>query len=342
MLRGLLAWLLTFALFLLASAVALNVTVGNPAYVKEMLVKSGVYTTFVGSAIKLAYAQNVLDPVGTTASKIPLTELAPVVSRVITPQFLQTTTETMVNSTFSWLSGSQKTLIFTIPVSDVKARLRPQVAGYIKDRVDSLPVCAKTQNYQNYDPLSATCKPPIALSNADIDSSANTFIASLPLLQDETISSETTGLGVHIANSSTGRIMPAVYQWAKRIPLILIPLIAVCFVVLLATSHRRHKRLKTIGHTFLWAGGLLIIFGAITLFIDGNYRAGFIGTPTQEQLDFVNAVFLPITQPLTKSLALISLYFGVGYVLIASVCYAISHRLRINYLRTIGNDENNV
>ena len=327
LLRGLAAWWLSLSLFLLAGIAALVMTLGSPTYIKSTLATSGVYNSFVGAAMKLAYAENtVAQPGNNSADQATIKELTPIMTASITPQFLQNTAEIITDSTYAWLGGTQKVLAFTIPTSELKNRLQTEVSSYLQNRINSLPVCAKGQNYQNFDPLSTNCKPPINVPSGEVQKSAASFIDSLPLFQQETISSGSIDTG-------KAKVAPDIYQWLRRIPPILAALVLACIATLVLVQRNKPRAWRTIGHTFVWAGALLIITGGLTIFIDGRFKAGFIGSASPQQLDFVNTVFLPLIHIFTKNLALISLYFGIGYAAIATVCYVISHRLRIHELR---------
>jgi hypothetical protein len=327
LLRGLAAWWLSLSLFLLAGIAGLVMTLGSPAYIKTTLTKSGVYDSFVGAAMKLAYAENTTaQPGSNVADQATIKELTPIISASVTPQFLQNTANVITDATYAWLGGTQKALAFTIQTSELKDRLQTEVNSYLQNRVNGLSVCAKGQNYQNFDPLNANCKPPINVPSSELQKSTTSFIDSLPLFQQETISSGSIDVG-------KAKIAPDIYQWLQRMPFILLALILTCVATLVLVRRNKPRAWRTIGHTFVWAGALLVITGGLTIFIDDKFKAGFIGSASPQQLDFVNTVFLPLLHILTNNLALISLYFGIGYVVAATVCYVTSHRMRMNELR---------
>lgn len=326
--RGIMAWVLSFSLFVLAGTVALLLTAGNPGYIKAILADSGVYKTFIRATLDLASYQN--SSQGSDAITTQTTnEILPIIGASITPSFLQKTSESMIDSIFLWLRGDIKTPNISIKTAEMSDQLQSKLTEYLNTRVASLPVCTQSDATQGFDPLSDGCKPKGAVNQADIQKVAADFVDSIPVLQKGEITMQSIDPNNVLATSSVGKSIPVGYAWFERVPYIAIALIVASGIALVILGTNRTKNWRTIGHTFVWAGALLIVTGGVTVLFAGVLNSGLTGSASAQQILFVKNVFVPIMEIFTKSLGSYSLYFGVGYAVIGAGCYAISHKLRI-------------
>jgi hypothetical protein len=314
---------------MLASFVALSLTVFNPTYIKVSLDKSAAYKNIVPAMLNLAQ----LSASSTYDAKIDaktLKELEAPISRAITPTFLQTTTEAVVDGTFVWLKGSASAPTFKINVATVKSALQTNLNNYLQKRVTDLPICAKGTNYGTFDPLKATCRPPIAVDQSDISQAASDVIDSIPLFQNAEISTDSLGIAKNFTPDKPIHFAPTIYGVLTKLSYVFGALVLTSGLFLVLLTKEKYKAWKTIGHTLLFAGFFLVVVGALSLFFANKFQAGFLGNASAQQLDFANTIFTPISKIITTSLADYSLYFGVGYAIIGAGCYAVAHKLKLN------------
>lgn len=340
--RAFAAWLLTFSLFTTAGLAAITMTILNPSYIKQTLDKSGAYDTIIESALELAS----FNQQGSEAlTKQTISEITPVITAVVTPTFLQQTTEAIIDGFFAWLQGDVAYPSFDIPLSTVKADLVSGVADYASKRLAALPACPRGTSYDSVDPFTATCKPPIAISAQEMQQNAATFVEAFPAFAEPSIKiQQADGLREFSTDKPLGKA-PMVYGLATKAMYIFGLLVIICAVIVVRTSKPPLRAWRTIGHTFVLSGVLLIFTAFVTYLFLGKMGHQFFGSASQQQLDFVNSVFTPISQLLSKSLADYSLWFGVGYAVIGAVCYAIAHRYTLrqkqeNFQQSAGTNQN--
>lgn len=326
--KGLLAWILSICLFLLAGFVAVLVTIGSPSYIKTTLYQTGFYKNIVSASLNLASTSTTGD-INQGVAKVTINEITPVVQQALTPAFLQTSLESIIDGSATWLKGGSTAPTFAIKTADVKAQLVSGLTQYLQTRVSNLPICPPGTLYANFDPLSATCRPNIAVSKIDTSIAAADFVNQLPLLDQNEISLISIDSNNSFVSSKPATVAPKIYQYSLMTPYVIAAIIVACGIAIVVLSTKKYLAVKTIGHTFLWAGALLVVTGAATILLTGKFNSGFIGSANAGQIAFVRTIFDPIINTLSDSFADISLYIGVAYTLISVLCYVVAHKLRL-------------
>ena len=327
--RKLAIWLLSFSLFAGASVFALSATAGSALFVKESLDKSGFYKNIIPATLLLITDSQ------TGGQKLPQKTVDELTSVIQTEQvlgFLQSTTESMIDATYVWLAGTDPYPQLSINTTEVAKVIQTATKTYLANRLVSLPVC-QSGSIQTADPFTITCKPNIPISDSSITQVAQDFTDSLPLFTDQNITIDSLG-GASAFTTGNAAYAPKVYSWLKKAPFIVLGVGLASLVLILLLTKNTVRAWRTIGHSFVWAGVLLIIVGAITLLLLNRFMDGFIGTASQQQLYFVTAIFSPVLRLFSRQFADYSLYFGVTYAIIGGACYGISHlfQLRENKL----------
>lgn len=316
---------LGFWLYLAVTAYLVTKTVGDPAYVKSLLATSGVYNNFVDSALQTATTQS--SPNNADA-KAQIEQLTPVVKQAITPEVLQSITEQFINGTSNWLNGKSAQPDFVINLAPIRATLIQAGTDSAYNRVVDLPICPRGVIPVS-DPFNATCRPAGQITKADLQPGIEQFVGQLPFFDKNTLTYQTI-TAVKDGQTPTKPLpaeIPVAYKWAKTSPYIIgfLALLSIGIIVLLKRDHMRAW--KTVGHTFLVTGIVLVISSIIAKLVLGRPLSAF-GSGNEAQKLFV----VDIVQPLAKNLGLklsdYALYFGVFYVLLAAVCYVFGLQLK--------------
>src|SRR4051812_48563018 len=107
-----------FSLFLFSAALSggVNRTVGTSGKVKHILAESGIYDTVLPSVLDQT------KQIDTSAGEISLEnpQIKAAAQSAFTPQFIQTSTESVIDSVFDWLNGKTATPQFKIDLSGPK------------------------------------------------------------------------------------------------------------------------------------------------------------------------------------------------------------------------------
>lgn len=135
---GLAAWLFV---------AVVNATILNKNVVKSWLSQSGIYSKNLSDFVPLTGNDN---QVVTTGA------LAEAFSKTFTPDFIQKTTETIIDSTYTWLDTGAA-ITFNVPLQDKAPEFTANLKELLIPKLQQLPPCAPNQAPD----LSAlTCLPP--------------------------------------------------------------------------------------------------------------------------------------------------------------------------------------
>ncbi|MFO0881988.1 MAG: hypothetical protein U0491_00860 [Candidatus Saccharimonadales bacterium] len=332
--RAFSAWLLAFSLFALASFTALTITILNPAFIKATLVKTDTYQHVVPSILHLATNVSYQQQPGEISNSQTLDELIPIIEKSITPAFIQTSTEAVINGTYGWLKGTYSQPTFSVDISVLKSALVTNLTDYLVQRVNALPTCSKTSTPPSFDPVNATCKPAVSFSREQIQTSALEFVNSFPALASNQITVDKEYAAKTFAPDKPISKVPAVYFWLTKALYIFAGLVVASILTIIVLSNEKRKVWRTMGHTLVLAGILLIVTAAVTYLLLNRFGHQFIGSASKDQLEFVNTIFSPLSQELSKSLANVALIFGVTYSIIGAVFYAIAHKLDLDFKKS--------
>ncbi len=147
-LRTLTVGLATFVCIVAVSGLVylltLNTTIMDRTVVKGWLSESKIYDgKLVEAFVQATGTSDVksasLQSQGQLAASSDMIEAA--LSNTFTPQFVQTQTESTIDSAYDWIDGKQATFTFSIPVDQQRNTLIQQLATAIEPQVASLPVC---------------------------------------------------------------------------------------------------------------------------------------------------------------------------------------------------------
>lgn len=324
--RHMALWLLSFSLFALASIAAINLTVLNQNYIKRSLVNAQTYENIVPTMLNLATSSTGVYKTNQPSTQT-LQSLVPVVTKSVTPEFVQTTTESIIDGTFAWLKGNTPEPFFTIETSAVKASLQRDTADYLQARLQALPVC--DANISRIDPLTTDCRPP-QVSESVANAAASELVQSMPLLGKSEITASSLGMGDVISRNPIVKHLPTGYKVSTVLPYAFAVISLICAIIIIFASTLRHKGWRRVGHSFVLAGLLLVLAGLLAAALTKRFGTMTLGDATQQQFVFIDTIFTPLANTLSLSVSLYTLYFGVIYAIIGALCYALSHKLRID------------
>jgi len=315
--RGLASYL--FKLFILLTAVvaALVLTFHSPKKIEKSLNDSGVYTTFVDSALQEAQKSNKEGDTSNIPTNDPAVKAA--AKQAFTPQLLQQSTENVLNGTYAWLSGNTPSPNFKIDLSGAKQNFANSVGMAAAQRVSSLPACTTAQLQQlttDIDPFSLTCLPP----GFDIDAAQNKVtndIASskdflgTPIITPQNLPKNSQGKTVfdQLANA------PKIYKWVSASPWLLAILAVLSGGITIALYESRRHGIRNLAISLSGAGIFLLIIGYLDDKIiarinrpDGALGKSLKGSFQQTAIKAVNSISHSVIQVL--------IWFGIGYLVI--------------------------
>lgn len=143
------------ALVLFIASLAVIFLFGEKQATKDILIESGVYSSFVDAVIA--------DNVKTSAnqlSSIPLSdpEIQKIAKQAFSPTALKNVTETFVDKLYAWLNGDEDSLKFEIELNPQKEVFIEQISTYAANRLVGLPSCG-IEEVQNIAIFALKCRP---------------------------------------------------------------------------------------------------------------------------------------------------------------------------------------
>lgn len=309
---GIVVSLFSLLLFVLALFVSARFVLDTPQPLESALSSSGIYNSFVSSI--LANQQT-----GTGAlPQDPSVQQA--LQQALTPTYLQTTTEHIINSTYSWVHGNTPTPSFSIDLTPVKNSFASNITTFVQQKVASLPTCtsptAPPTDLQSA--LALSCRP-AGVSASEIAAVANQAASSANVLGDAT-NANTTTLTADTLKDSSGRSLSdrlAEVPKAHRYYILSLYIIPVALVLsglaIIFWSQTRRSGLKHIARTLITTGILSIVIPiALVWFIQkvGVKLNVAAGTNTGLQTHIAS-----IITSLAVDLRVWWVAFGVGYTL---------------------------
>lgn len=232
----------TFLLFATAFDWGFVHTATHPANVKKLVADSGVYNNLISAALDQAQ-QNSGGGQGVSLAEPAVKSAA---QQVFTPQFLQNSTNNIIDGVYHWLDGSVDKPDFKIDLSTQKAQFADLVAQHAGQVAAGLPACSPADSQallsqgDNFDPFSAQCLPKglspdtVAanlkqnlLTNKDFLNKAVITADSLKAPANNCLSSQPNCQSGQNQNqkpffqTDSAKKVPGLYQKIKKTPIIL-------------------------------------------------------------------------------------------------------------------------
>lgn len=315
----LLSSLLFFTLFATVITTNINVVLASPTKVETWLDQSGVYTGLVNTAVNQAKTSSG----DSSGGGISLSDAAvqQAAQAAFSNAVLKQDVNKFLDSNYAWLQGKVAKPNFVIDLSASKQLFAQQVGQYVRAHLASLPICSYAQslNYQNIDPLTATCKPSNVGAAAE-GAKITEKLSGATFIENPVITAETFG---NSSTNSTNKpyyekfsVAPKIYQWAIKAPMILgaVSLISALGVVFI--SRNKRKGLRRVAVTLAFAGIVFVaskfVLDAVTKSLEKNlFKSSTIDGMQQSLTAFINLVESEITK--------VNLYFGIAFLAIAAL-----------------------
>lgn len=159
----------------------LSATLLSQTAVKGWLQKSSTYSQLADGVIipmiEQSYAQQ-----GQVQGLLTADMITTASSKSITPSFVQSASEKAIDGFYGWLNGKTSSPQFTIPLSGVQAGFYSSLHDQLLAKLESLPICGKSQQYMPDSLGVVSCMPttytPQSIANqvtAELKANSNLF-----------------------------------------------------------------------------------------------------------------------------------------------------------------------
>ena len=309
-----------FTLFLLltvtTAAIAITVT---PSNIKTWLKNSKLYDGFVDAVLTSTKNATASTPGTGADNQLNDPALQAAAKAAFTPEFLQKSTENFIDGSFVWLDGKSPKPTFEIDMTSAKQNFANAVGKYALERYNGLPACARGQLPDTSDVLSITCKPAGLDITATVNQQVNELATSKDVLGDPVITADSLSSQDKAQTKTFSERYsqyPKIYRFSKMAPLILGGLSLLMAVIIIFVSADRRRGLRKTGTSLVVVAVMLFI--GIWLANFGMQRAQSaltkVSTP---ETDLAQSTALSVIRDINGSIARVSTYFGVAFLLIA-------------------------
>ena len=297
---------------------ALVMTFHSPDKIEKSLSDSGVYSTFVDSALQEVQKAVKDNP---DNSEVPIADPAikAAAKQAFTPQLLQTSTESVLNGTYDWLAGKTAEPNFKIDLTNAKQTFANGVGAAAAERVKGLPTCTTAQLQQlttDTDPFTLTCQPPGfdiigAQTKVTSDIATSKEFLGAPVITPQSLPKDSKGKTVfdNLAKA------PDVYKWINASPWLLAFFALVSGAITLALYESKRKGIRSLAISMVGSGSFLLIISFINSYVFNkiNQPSGALGKslPGNFQQTGIKAA-----GSISSSILGVVIWFGLGYLLL--------------------------
>ncbi len=279
LLRGLFSLIFKLSLTLLLVIAPVVMVLGTSGQIKQSLQDSKIYDSAVDSLVDNIKkdADNHQDPNQKDDSPFAEAAVQDALKKAVTPAFLQSSSEQIIDGMYGWLQGKTAQPEFKIDISGVKKTFTDAVGDYAVNRGKTLPACTVAQARQaladgKVEPLTTPCLPAgysLEDLRGEITKQLNTPKPGEKdnLLQHNEITPDTLPAGddgqnpIKKLTTDAGKA-PQIFHWLTLAPLLLGALAVASGGLVLALHDEKRRGLRQLAWTLLPLGvlGLLSVF----------------------------------------------------------------------------------
>jgi hypothetical protein len=325
--RLLTSYLFKLFILLLALVASLVMTFHSPSKIENSLNASGVYNTFVSSALQEIQKSNTANQGGNT---VPIDDPAikAAATQAFTPELLQTSTENVLNGTYDWLSGKTPQPKFKIDLSQAKQTFANGVGAAAAQRVSGLPVCTTTQLQQltqDIDPFSVSCQPPgynitAAQNKVTNDIATSKQFLRTPVITPQSLPKDNQGKTVFDRLAYA----PRIYKWINASPWLLAFLAIVFGAITLALYDSKRQGLRNLAISTIGTGIFLLIISYVNrlLFNHFDRPGGLLGKTLTGSFQ---QTAIKAANSISHSILAVLGWFAVAYVAAGVITLLVLH-----------------
>ncbi len=230
----------------------------HPATVKKIVADSGVYNNIIPSLLKQAGSVN--SQTGSVELTNPAVQSA--AKTTFSPQFLQTTTNSTIDSIYAWLDGKTTVPNFKIDLTSQKQQFAELVAQAAGTQATSLPACTTPVDMSSYNVFTANCLPAGTTASDVSGGTLNTLLSGKGFLDNPVITADTVKASGSNQSVFTDKLknVPPNYRRAKQTPLILALLTLLVGTAIVFLCSTRRKGLRHVAITVAAIGIFMLLF----------------------------------------------------------------------------------
>lgn len=261
------------SLLILASLtlLSLNINFAQPDNLKHWLASSRIFDAVVPTIV----AQSKQTGPNEDPS-LSRPEVQTALQKAVTPEFLQTTSNHILDGTYTWLQGKTAKPSYDVDLTPLKAAFAGSLGDQARQRLASLPACTLSQPSTSDDPFVTNCRPPAAATETQIQKLVSDITKEDDFLGQSHLTADTQPSDHPPATNHTAdnrpwyqqaSKLPLLYHWMQIGPWLLGSLALLLAGLIVLASPTKRQGCRQVAWTVFSAGLLLAASAGLTLVI---------------------------------------------------------------------------
>lgn len=310
------------------AAVSLRQNFSKPDQLKSWLSQSKIYDKAVSAALSQTQEDDTKNG-GSGSVSLSDSSVKQAAEQAFSPQLLETSVNTFIDSNYAWLQGKTGIPTFNIDLSSAKEDFATKVGKAVTARLTSLPVCTPAQLAAiqiPVDPLSIDCRPAILVPITE-GARVTQEIRDSDFLNQPNLTADTVGRNKDSTDKpyyNSASKAPKYFQLAQKLPLIFAGLAALTTLGVLFISPTRRKGWRRVGVILTEAGIVLIA----SKFVADAMVSKVADKLSNSALDQIKQPRDDLVHQIEASLFQINLYAGIVFFVLAIAIFIYLFRTR--------------
>jgi hypothetical protein len=250
--RGLVLLVILVSVALWVVAATLQMTLFNRETVKQWASESGAYENIIDT-IEIRQ----VDATGIVTSEM----LRTAIGAVITPEYIQTQTEKVIDVAYNWLEGDTPKISYSIPINEQQKDFIRELGLLLQKEMRTLPECSGSISF------SEPCIPRAYTLETYATSVARQTAEDSDLFE-KPITSETIEVINALKQLPALAALSAIASWA--LPIVIVVLGA----GYVALSRTWRQGLVNLGKRLVFSSATLVVIGGLAWFLGGSLDLG--------------------------------------------------------------------
>ncbi len=305
--RALLLVLIAIGAVSWVTVATLQATILNRHEVKRWLSDSGGYTHIVSNLVHL-------DQAVSAGKVLDESTLQQALQQTLTPDFVQQSAETAIDSTYDWLEGKAEDITFSIPLSQERTAFIANLQAALLPKLSSLPKCSSSLTISAGD---VTCIPQGKTATQLAQQMAEQSVGGSSDFLTAPITPADVSKALDIPTDNPFGWLQGITKLVPTLVVALPILTLLCAAGYVLLSTEKLKNISIVAKYILCNIVLLTITGIALWYFGGQLNFG--DTP------IVSDVVVPIAKQTSASIGMwLTLYSGIVCVICIAVWIAIA------------------
>jgi hypothetical protein len=314
--RGIMLLVILVSVALWVVAATLQMTLFNRETVKRWAQESGAYENVIDT-IEIRQ----VDATGIVTSEI----LRKAIGAVVTPDYIQKHTETVIDGTYNWLDGNATEISYTIPIHEKQNEFIRELGTLLQEEIRTLPQCSGAIS------SSESCIPRAYTTETYAASVAKQTAEDSDLFE-EPITSNTEGTTNALGQLPMIASLSAAAVWMSPIAIILLG------AGYVALSRKWRQGIANLGKRLVFSSAALVVIGALAWIFGASLDLGarlFGGSDAA----IITTVVEPILQQAVVAIGMWLTIFSGSIVLVGAIAWVVGYLLQRQNGRGTGGGE---